>query len=71
MSADPILVDCEGSGQRAHGASVTRTSGTCPMCGQVVACYGEGVAFAHRRDDILPRIVRGDFDPFTPRGNPA
>lgn len=60
--ADPILITCEGNGSPVHRHGPAAFSGICPMCGQVVACYGEGVAFAHQRDDVLARIERGDFD---------
>lgn len=61
MIGDPILVDCEGSACPVHHTPPFLGSGICSMCGQIVACYIDGTALDHQRDDVLARLDRGDF----------
>lgn len=60
MSADPIMIDCEGSGSDA-------SYGYCPMCGIVDFAVDRSAEFtliaAHQRKDLLAMIERGDFAP--------
>lgn len=60
MSAEPILIPCEGSGQRCHVFAAGLA--ICSMCGGAVPFGEGGLAVPHQRDDVLARLDRGDFD---------
>lgn len=61
--SEPIWMICEGSGSPAHVGLPMMGSGVCSMCGQYVDTSGpSNVAQLHKRDDILARVERGDFD---------
>jgi hypothetical protein len=59
MSADPIIVRCEGSGcpTHQHGHAL----GLCSMCGHLVVTEDDGRAYGHDRQDVLAMLRRGDF----------
>lgn len=63
MSAEPILIPCEGSGQETHDSGVLGAPvRMCAMCGEWVG-FGVGfLAVPHDRKDILAMLTRGDFD---------
>lgn len=56
--SEPIWIDCEGSGCRAHFAG--DGVGICSMCGALVDVDGRN-ATPHERQDILAMLKRGDF----------
>lgn len=62
IAAEPIRVECEGSGCPAHPLTLTQLA-ICSMCGAVVATTGgaEPRAVQHERDDVLAMLDRGDF----------
>jgi len=59
MTGDPILIPCEGSGQRGHRRGALLL---CATCGQVIGVWTPDVMPQHDRDDVIARITRGDFD---------
>lgn len=60
--SEPIWIDCEGVGCPTHQAGGIYGFGMCQMCGHTVATDHHGVALYHRRDDVIARLERGDFD---------
>ena len=60
MDAEPIWIECEGSGCPVHKPG--HLWGICSMCGEVLTPHTNGVADPHRRKDVLAMLRRGDFD---------
>ena len=59
----PILMICEGSGQKAHAYTIFGPGYICCMCGELVeTSNGTAIAKLHTRKDILAMLDRGDFD---------
>lgn len=65
MSAEPILIPCEGSGQPGHYPDVTAM---CKMCGRWHFVDAHDNLVPHDRPDIIAMIDRGDFDVKTRKG---
>lgn len=57
---EPIWMPCEGSNAKGH-ESESGAVAMCRMCGEWIPCTWDGVVEAHRRDDIIARVKRGDF----------
>lgn len=58
-SGEPIWIPCEGAEFPGHLSS--DGVAMCSMCGRFHPTGDAGLLVAHDRDDILARIVRGDF----------
>ena len=64
VSAEPILIPCEGAGCPTHPVTSTYqfAQGMCQMCGRVVNVDAERIAAEHDRPDIIAMLLRGDYD---------
>jgi ferredoxin len=62
MTDGPIMIPCEGSGCPGHPTGGFGTA-MCSCCGVIFMAGSDGVIMPeHDRDDLIARLVRGDFD---------